>query len=116
MSRAKIASSHALSLAAVVISPDDDPLLGEGRAELAAPQLRLRRVELDHAPAHLAERFWRRAAVGAADGQAGRDLIEEAGNANLEELVEVRREDPAELDALEERLIGVGSEREHPLA
>ena len=43
----------------------------------------------------------------------GDDLLEQARDADHEELVEVRREDPAELDALEQRLVRVGRELEH---
>ena len=43
------------------------------------------------------------------------DLVEQAGDPDHEELVEVRREDRAELDPLEQRLVGVGGEVEDAL-
>src|SRR5581483_3676211 len=52
---------------------------------------------------------------GTSNGQARDDLVEHAGDANHEELVEVRREDAAELDALEKRLVGIGRELENAL-
>ena len=45
---------------------------------------------------------------------AGVQLVHQAGHADAEELVEVRREDRAEPDALEERHSLVGGELEHP--
>ena len=41
------------------------------------------------------------------------DLVLQAGDAHHEELVEDRRDDPAELDPLEQRLVRVGRELEH---
>ena len=63
------------------------------------------RRQLEHALAHLGERLLRRAAVGRAHVDARDHLVEQPGDAHHEELVEVRREDRAELDALEQRLV-----------
>jgi hypothetical protein len=57
----------------------------------------------------------RRAAVRRADRHIRGDLVEDPGDADHEELVEVRREDAAELDPLEQRLVGVGGEIEDAL-
>ena len=58
------------------------------------------------------ERLRRGEAVGGAHGEPGRLLPHQAGDAHHEELVEVRGEDRAELDALEQRLRLVGREVE----
>src|SRR5207248_10179259 len=50
---------------------DDDPLLGERRAQLVPPQLRLAAVHLEHAIAGFVEGLLRRAAVGQAAAHAG---------------------------------------------
>jgi hypothetical protein len=42
----------------------------------------------------------------------GLEPAAETGDAHGEELVEVRRDDPAELDALEQRQVRIGCERE----
>ena len=104
-----------LALVQVLDGPHDDPLGGKSRHELVAPELRLRARQLEHALTHLGERLPRRAPVGRADVDARDHLVEQAGHANHEELVEVRREDRAELDALEQRLAGVGGEVEDAL-
>ena len=51
--------------------------------------------------------------VGGANGEARLGLAEESRDADLEELVEVRREAGAELDTLEQRERVVGRELEH---
>ena len=56
-----------------------------------------------NALADASERLLRGESVGGAHGDARLRLAEEAGDAHLEELVEVRGEDPAELHALEQR-------------
>ena len=53
-------------------------------------------------------------AVGGTHGEAGLRLAHQPGDADHEELVEVRGEDRAELDALEQRERLVGGEVEHP--
>ena len=60
------------------------------------------------------ERDARRQPVGGADDEPGGGLIQEAGDADHEELVEVRREEAAHLDALEQRQRVVGREVEEP--
>ncbi len=89
-----------------------DLLLVERRLQIAAPELGLVRGELRHPPADLEERLSRRPAVGRADTQTRGSLALEPCNANHEELVEVRREDGAELQALEQGDVLVLSELE----
>ena len=52
-------------------------------------------------------------AVGRVAAHAGRELLLQARDADLEELVEVRAEDREELRPLEQRSVGVLGEREH---
>ena len=95
---------------------DDDPLRRERRA-------RARRARASTArPSARATRSRTSASVccgvrpsGERTLTPGDDLVEQAGDAHHEELVEVRREDRAELDALEQRLGRVGGELEHAL-
>ena len=70
------------------------------------------RRELEDALADPGERLLWRQPVGRADGQPGFRLAEEPRNPDLEELVEIRRETRAELDALEQRKRIVGRELE----
>ena len=97
----------------VVDGADANALRGERGAEVVAPQLRLRRAELEHAHANLLERLLRRASVRQADGEPREHLVVEAGHSDHEELVDDVRDDPAELDAFEQRLRRVGGEVEH---
>ena len=90
-------------------------LPGERRTEIAAPESRLRGCQLLDALVDLEQRLLRRAAVGRTDRHACDHLVEQARDANHEELVEVVREDAAELDPFEQRLVGVGGQLEHPL-
>ena len=55
----------------------------------------------------------RRQTVRAAVAEAGVDLIVQAGDADHEELVEVAGEDRRELQALEQRQVGLLGELEH---
>ena len=58
---------------------------------------------VDHALADRVDRLRRRQAVGPGLGEAGVDLVVDAGDADLEELVEVRAPDRGQLHALEQR-------------
>ncbi len=99
---------------AVVDGADDDAFVSEGRLEIVEPQSRLRALELYGPPADVDERLAHRSSVRQLACVAGVQLVHQAGHANAEELVEVRREDGAEPDALEERHSLVGGELEHP--
>ena len=70
--------------------------------------------QIEDAAPDLGERLLRRAAVGRAHRQPRENLVLQAGDPDHEELVEDRRDDPAELDPLEERLVRIGRELEHP--
>ena len=102
-----------LVLGRVVDRADENPLAREGGAELVAPQPRLARRQLGRALAHLDQRLLRRPPVGRPHRESRGDLVEQAGDAHHEELVEDRRDDPAEADALEQRLAAVGCDLEH---
>ncbi len=93
---------------------DHDPLLGKRRPELAGPEARLGGRERRYPLLDLDENLFRQTPVRRANAEAGLVLADEAGHAHHEELVQVRREDRAELDALEERDGRVGRELEHP--
>ena len=82
--------------------------------ELVAPQASSARRSARAPLADLGERLLRRAPVGRANRQPRDDLVEQAGHAHHEELVEDRRDDPAELHALEERLVRVGRRARAP--
>ena len=72
-----------------------------------------RRDELEHALADARERLLRREPVRGEHREAGLGLAEQAGHPHLEELVEVRGEDRAELHALEQRHRLVPGQLEH---
>ena len=55
-----------------------------------------------------------RHAVGSALHDAGRDLLLEAGDPDLKELVEVAGEDAEELEPLQQRCAGVDAPRAAP--
>ena len=95
---------------------DDDPLARERRAQVAAPEPRLPLVQRLHALADLRERRARRPAVLGPDVQPGGGLVEQARDSHPEELVQVRREERAVLDPLQERLALVERLLEHARA
>src|SRR5262249_47929887 len=66
----------------------------------------------DGAP-RIGQRLARRAPVGGPAHGARRGLLVQLGDANGEELVQVRGRDRAEADAVEERQLGVGGQTEH---
>ena len=82
---------------------DDDLLLGERRAQLLAPQLRLAAVHLQHALAGVVERLLRRPTVRRAPAHAGFGLAGQPGDADHEELVQHLGRDLEEEDPLEQR-------------
>ncbi len=107
--RVDVARVHRLEalqlLRRALLDRDDlDTLGGERRLQLALPELRLPSRQLRDACLDARERLGGGEAVGGALGKSCRLLIEEAGDAHHEELVQVRREDGAELDPLEQRL------------
>ena len=82
---------------------DLDPFLGERRADVERDPRVVRR-QLEHALADRGELVLGGPAVGRQRGLARLDLLAQAGDADLEELVEVAREDREELDPLEQRV------------
>ena len=72
-------------------------------------------VELEHARLDRVDLLARGEAVGAARVDPGVELVEEAGDPDHEELVEVGGVDRAEADPLQQRHLGVLGEFEHPL-
>ena len=85
----------------------------EGRLEVVAPECVLRALEREDRAPQLGERLGGRAPVRRRARHAGRGLLVELGHPHGDELVEVRRDDAAELDAFEERQRAVGSQLEH---
>ncbi len=100
-------------LLAVLDATDHDAFGCERGAEVPLPDSRLTRGELENALTDLDERLHWRHPVGREHHQPGLRLPEQAGDAHLEELVQVRREDRAELHAFEERDRLVRRELEH---
>ncbi len=92
---------------------DLDTLGRQRRTQLALPQLGLATRQLGDACLERGERLGRREPVGRPDGEPGGLLVQQAGDANHEELVEVGGEDRAELHPLEQRLRLLGGEIEH---
>jgi hypothetical protein len=72
-------------------------------------------VELEHAPLDRVDLLLRRQAVGAARLDPGVELIEQAGDPDHEELIEVGGVDAAEANPLQQRRLGVLGEFEDPL-
>jgi hypothetical protein len=90
-----------------------DSARGERRPQVVEPERLLSRLELHHGRARRGERLRRGAPVGRAGDGTGRRLLRQLGHAHREELVEVRRDDRAELHALEQRQRRVRGELEH---
>ena len=97
----------------VPVRERDADVFERGR-DLLREQLGLAGDELVDARADRAELLERVHAVGRLGADARRDLLLEAGDAHLDELVEVGREDRQELGPLEQRALGVLGQREHP--
>ena len=89
-----------------------DALRGERPADVDEDR-RVVGDELEHALARGGELFVGGPAVGRAGDLAGLDLLAQAGDADLEELVEVAGEDGQELDPLEQRVALVARLVEH---
>ncbi len=81
---------------------DLDPGPGERRPQLALPEMCLATRELEDALPDRREGLGRGEPVDGANGEPGLVQLEQAGDADHEELVEVLGEDRGELDALEE--------------
>jgi hypothetical protein len=92
---------------------DRDSLLGERGEQLTAPELALLGGQGEHSRPDFGESLLWRAAVRRAHVHARGGLLHEPGDADGEELVQVGREDRAELDPLEQRLLGIGGELEN---
>ncbi len=105
LAREHLLELGALCLGGVLDTPDEDPFGGERGTELVAPERRLLCRQLENAAPDLGERLLRCAAVGRAHRQPRQDLVLQTGDPNHEELIEDRRDDPAELDPLEQRLV-----------
>ena len=103
----------ALLFRALVHLRDRDARLGQLRHEVPAPEARLAGGEREDAVPDFGERRGRRATVRREHRDAGGLEAHEPGDADHEELVEVRGEDRAELDALEQRHRRVLCELEH---
>ena len=97
-------------VAEILDATDGDTRGFEGGPQLPLPQARLQRRELEDALADPRERLVRRQPVGRPDGEPGLRLPEQARDPDLEELVEVLREERAALHALEQREAVVGRE------
>ena len=102
-----------LSLVAVLDPADHDALGRECRPQLPLPQPRLLLRELEDTVPDSRECLLRREAVGRANREARLRLAQQPRDPNLEELVEVRGEDRAELHALEQRERFVRGQLEH---
>ena len=90
-------------VAEILDATDGDTRGFEGGPQLPLPEARLQSRELEDALADPRERLVRRQPVGGPDGEPGLRLPEEARDPDLEELVEVLREERAALHALEQR-------------
>ena len=71
--------------------------------------------EVEHPVADLGEGLRRRATVGRRPVDTGDELILQGSNADLEELVEIRRRDGTELRSLQQWDPGLGGELQHAL-
>ena len=90
-----------------------DPRLRELRQQHIVQKLELLRDEVARLARDDRERLLRRHPVRPRIGDAELDLLLDAGDADLEELVEVRRDDGQEAQPLEQRHGLVGGLREH---
>src|SRR6266542_3485115 len=90
-------------------------MLRQSGLEVVVPERGLPRLQLEHAPLHLGQRGGWRPSVRRTLRHARRDLAEQSCDSDLEELVEVRRKDRAELHPLQERQPGIARELEHTL-
>jgi hypothetical protein len=101
--------------AGAVEGDDPDSALLERRPQVAAEALAEAVVELQHPPLDRVDLLLRGEAVGTAGFDPGIELVEEAGDPDHEELVEVVGVDAAEPQSLQQRHLGVLAEFENPL-
>ncbi len=105
----------AVVLVEVVPARQHHAVVGQAGHDLAEEHLLEAGRQLGDPVADREQLLGRRATVGGGAGEPRRDLVLEAGDADLEELVEVLAEDGAELGPLEQRHRRVGRERQDPL-
>ncbi len=86
---------------------DADALLGERGREFVAPERILRGHHLVHGALDGVEGIGGRHPIRADIAGFAFDLLLDAGDANLEKLIEIRADDGEELDPLEQRLRGI---------
>ena len=98
---AVVADEIAGRLVQLIESQDADAVLRERRTELLVPAVRLRGDELVRLPRQFAALVLRRQAVGAGLGVAVFDPLQQAGHADLEELIQIAGGDGQELDPLQ---------------
>ena len=79
-------------------------VLGQRRHQFIFPEIVLSGDQLVHQSLDGIERFRRRHAVGANIAGLALDLLFDAGDANLEKLIEIIAEDGHEFDPLDQRL------------
>ena len=113
--RKTVAEALALLVGELVPAHDGDALALEGGADLLAVDAGLHRHQLVGDVRDLVEDLARLEARRRAHGDAGGDAALEPGDADHEELVEVRGEDREVAAALEERDVLVGGELEDAL-
>ena len=108
---------HELLVVVVELVParQPDPVGGQRRDDAVEEEALLAQHQALDPVAHLEQLLARGAAVGRGGADPGRHLLLQAGDADLEELVEVLAEDGQELGPLEQRHLLVLGEREHPL-
>ena len=106
---------RAVFLRQVGVRDDLDSLGREGRDDVVVEEAVDVVVEVGHSLVNRRELLSRGQPVRSGFGDAALRLFEEAGDAHLVELVEIRRHDRDELDPLEERAILGQREREHTL-
>ena len=94
---------------------DTDTFAFELRNEHVEVHLLLTSDEFSHSRQHLGLLLGRCATVEQGRGDASRVLVLHGSDAHLEELVEVRREDRAELHSLEQRNAGLGRQTKDAL-
>jgi hypothetical protein len=104
-----------LLLARRVQQDDPDPLLRQGRAQRAVEAGVQAPVHLQHASLDRVDLLAWSEAVGPAGIDAGVELIEETGDPDHEELVQVGGVDRAEADPLQKRHVGLLGKLENAL-
>jgi hypothetical protein len=105
----------AVAVLQLVVFEEADARLREQRAQFATPEAVLILDHAAHALRHERENLGGGASVHAALRHVAFHLLLEAGDANLEEFVEVRADDAEKLHALEQRVRGIAGFGEHAL-